>query len=146
MAATRSATTARARRRARRTPTCSPSTSSTARSSSATARPARTCSPRSTRQRHRAGRSPARSRGSDPAGGPFSSVTDRERIQVGGELLLGGLAASRDVLDRRVARPIALEELAGDGDLVHLVGAVVDPSGAGGAVHPLERQVGGVAE
>ena len=41
---------------------------------------------------------------------------------------------------------VALEDLAGDGDLVDLVGAVVDAGGAGVAVHRLEREVGGVAE
>ena len=59
---------------------------------------------------------------------------------------IGRRAAGRDVLDGRVAGPVALEDLAGDGDLVHLVRAVVDAGGAGGAVHRLERQVGGVAE
>ena len=44
------------------------------------------------------------------------------------------------------AGPVALQHLAGDGDLVHLVRAVVDAGGAGVAVHRLERQVGGVAE
>src|SRR4051812_40577744 len=70
----------------------------------------------------------------------------RERLQHIGELPMRVLPSGRDVLGRHLGGAMALQDLPGDGDLVHLVRAVVDAGGTGVAVHRLQREVARVAE
>src|SRR4051812_1000246 len=70
----------------------------------------------------------------------------RRLVEHGRELSLRRVPSRGHVLARQLVGLVVLQDLAGDGDAVHLVGTVVEASGPGVAVHRFQREVRRVAE
>src|SRR5580700_12004323 len=81
----------------------------------------------------------------DDTPGP-GSVVGRDLDQEIGELDPGCFSSGGDVFGGDVGRGVALQDLAGHGDLVDLVGAVVDPGRPGRPIHVFQGEVGGETE